>query len=412
MPATGKNGRDAGEPFPLDLQQLNAFNPEFRKNPWPLLKQVRDLPVPPRHENGFVLLTHAADVERVLRDASLWSDPRKALPGTPMSLLAPPDGAEPFMLLADDPRHKRLRGLVSQAFTPKSVEQWRARTVEIAAELIAGVGESFDLIAEFAGPLPTIVIAEMLGVDMGLRNWFKERSDAAAYAFFNPFCTEEERQAGQQGGADLHDYFAEQIAHKRQAPGDDLVSAMTQAQLDSGEVFTDEEIIGQCNLLLVAGNITTTDLIGNGVQALLAHPEQWQLLCEQPGLMPNAVEELLRFCAPVTNSGRIASADAEISGCPIRKGENYGLSLSGANRDPAVCEDPDRLDVRRQRPRHWSFGGGRHFCLGAPLARMEAQEALLALTRTFPNLQLVPGEAEQRAMPGFSGYLRLGVRLG
>lgn len=394
---------------PIVLNTLNAFNEQFRENPWPLLEQVRSMAVPPRDESGYVLLTHAADVDLVLRDKTLWSDPRKALPGSPYSLLVRPGDLEPSMLLSDDPRHKRLRGLVSQAFTPKSVEKWRARTAQIAAELLEDTEDAFDLIAGFAGPLPTIVISEMLGVDLSLRGWFKQHSDATAYAFFNPFCTEDERNAGVKGGEELNAYFAEQIEQRRVHQGEDLISGMIAAQL-AGDSFTDEEIIGQCNLLLIAGNITTTDLVGNGVQALLAHRDQWELLCAQPELAAGAVEELLRFCTPVTNSGRIASADSDISGCPIHKGENYSLSLAAANRDPEIVDRPNELDITRNRVRHWSFGGGRHFCLGAPLARMEGQEALLALTRSCPQLQLVEGQAKRRSMPGFSGYLQLGVR--
>ena len=250
-----------------------------------------------------------------------------------------------------------------------------------------------------------------MGVDPSLRDWFKRCSDATAYAFFNPLCSEEELQEGRRCGEELSEYFHQQIAQRRQTPHDDLVAGMVQARVDD-DALTDEEIVDQCNLLLIAGNITTTDLIGNGVQALLSHREQWDKLCAAPQLMENAVEELLRFCPPVMNSGRIASADTSIDGCPVHRGDSLGVSLAAANRDPEANPNPDVLDIERERPRHWSFGGGRHFCLGAPLARMEAQEALLALTERHPNLRLADDAAQLRTMPGFRGYLNLRVRAG
>ena len=394
-----------------DVLQLNALNPEFNADPYSMLAKVREHEVPIRSDaGGYVVVTRAKEVGSILRDPDLWIDPRKANPGTPSSMLVPPEGEEPSMLLSDDPRHKRLRGLASQAFTPRAIERWRERTAELARSLLETTGQEYDLIEDFAGPLPTVVIAEILGVDSAQRDWFKRCSDATVYAFFNPNCTPEEKEAGQQAAEDLITYFGEQVAARRQKPNDDLISFMVQAEPSGGERFSDNEIARQCNLLIVAGNVTTTDLIGNGVHALLTHRDQWDLLCADQSLLPQAVEELLRYCAPVTNSGRIASKDAQIAGCPIHRGESYSLSLAAANRDPAICEDAEKLDIRRQRVRHFSFGGGKHFCLGAHLARMEAQEAFRALTQAQPDLQLVDGAAELRAMPSFRGYVRLGVR--
>lgn len=399
---------------PSQAEIANAlFGLEATADPWSVLARIRQhFPVYRNDEFHSILMTRADDVAAVLRDPHLWSDPRRANPDAPIARLGRENGGgEPSMLFADNPRHKRLRSLVAQAFTPKSIEAWRERTAEVARELLSETGDSFDLIGDFAGPLPTIVISEIMGVDPSLRDWFKHCSDATAYAFFNPLCSEEERNEGMKCGDELSEYFHGQIAARRAAPNDDLIAAMVTARVDD-DALSDEEIADQCNLLLIAGNITTTDLIGNGVQALLSHRSQWDKLCAQPQLVQNAVEEILRFCPPVMNSGRIANEDTSMSGCPVHQGDALGVSLAAANRDPHANPDPDSLDIERERPKHWSFGGGRHFCLGAPLARMEAQEALLALTARYPNLRLADDEqsGQLRTMPGFRGYLDLQVR--
>ena len=168
----------------------------------------------------------------------------------------------------------------------------------------------------------------------------------------------------------------------------------------------------QCNLLLVAGNVTTTDLIGNGTRALLENPEQWQKLRDQPELIKNAVEEMLRYDSPVVNSGRIADRDISIGGCPVHKGESLSTSLAAANRDPAVYPNPDAFDITREDTHHQSFGGGRHLCLGAHLARVEAQEAILGLIRRFPNLSLSPRGYTHHAIPSFRGMSECWVVTG
>ena len=186
---------------------------------------------------------------------------------------------------------------------------------------------------------------------------------------------------------------------------------MIRAELD-GDRLTEGEMVRQCNLLLVAGNVTTTDPIGNGVKALLEHPDQLALLRADPGLVGNAVEEILCFDSPVVNSGRIASRDIAIGGCPVRAGESLSVSLAGANRDPAAYPDPDRFDIRRGDTHHQSFGGGRHLCLGAHLARIEAQEAILGLLRRFDHLQMAPQGNAWHAIPSFRGMKYCWLKTG
>lgn len=179
---------------------------------------------------------------------------------------------------------------------------------------------------------------------------------------------------------------------------------------EDGDKLTEVEMIRQANLLLVAGNVTTTDLIGNGVKALLDHPEQWQALLDDPSLIQNAVEEMLRFDSPVVNSGRIANRDLDIEGCPVSKGDSLSTSLAAANHDPDVYPDPTRFDIQREDTHHQSFGGGRHLCLGAHLARLEAQEAILGLMRRYPNLKHSVRGLVHHAIPSFRGMSNFWVK--
>jgi len=311
----------------------------------------------------------------------------------------------------DPPEHTRLRGLISKAFTPRAIEGMKPRIEEIVAmllDVVAG-GEGFDLIASFAGPLPTIVIAEMLGVDPADRQDFKRWSDDGVMAF-DPLLPAELRERVAASSAELDAYFRGAIAHRRAAPRPDLISAMIAAEED-GVRMRDEELVTMCGLLLAAGNVTTTDLIGNGTLALLRHADELRKLREDPSLIRNAVEEMLRYDPPVTETGRIPLEGREIRGCPIGAGESVIPVLAAANHDPEVYPAPHRFDITREDTHHQSFGGGVHFCLGAPLARLEAQIALNALVQRFPGLRLAEAELEYRRIPGFRGLARLDVLI-
>jgi cytochrome P450 len=387
--------------------QLTAIDENFRADPYPLLHDLRRrAPVLDDRELGRLVYTRHDDVKAILRDKNLLSDPRKANPGSfTREYLGANLGEdeEPSMLLMDEPGHRRLRSLVSGPFTPAAVERWRPRTREVVQRVLDAISEDeFDLIADFAGPIPTVVIAELLGIDPGQHAQFKQWSDMAVQIGFNPFPTEEQLVAGEAAQKALRAFFHEEIERRSGAPGDDILSAMIRAE-EEGEKLSREEIVTQCNLLLVAGNVTTTDLIGNGVRALLDFPDQLQKLRNDPGLVENAVEEMLRYDSPVTNSGRIAHADMELGGCPAQKGESLSTSLAAANRDPAVYPDPDCFDIEREDTHHQSFGGGRHLCLGAHLARLEAQEAILGLLQRYPGLGHSARGFVHHAIPTFRG---------
>ncbi len=384
--------------------ELTALDESFRNDPYKILDRLRG--IAPVHEDTqlkrLIFTTHD-DVKSLLRDKELYSDPRKANPGTFTREFLGRDDKEPSMLLMDDPDHRRLRSLVTKPFTPAAVEKWRPRVKAVIQRILGDVeGEELDLIAQYAGPIPAIVIAEMLGIDPKMHADFKRWSSMAVKVSFNPFPSEQELEAGQAAMANLERFFLAEIESRRASLGEDLISDMIRAE-EAGEKLTSEEIVAQCDLLLVAGNVTTSDLIGNSIKALLDNPDQMRKLRDNPDLIKNTVEEVLRFDSPVTNSGRVSNRDFEMGGCPVKRGESLMTSLAAANRDPAVYPDPDLFDIERSDTHHQSFGGGRHLCLGAHLARLEAQEAILALLDKYPNLRHSDKGYEYAAVPSFRG---------
>ncbi|MBO6556603.1 MAG: cytochrome P450 [Pseudomonadales bacterium] len=386
---------------------LTPLNEDFRKDPYPILAKIRDqAPVLEDTELRRFIYSRHDTVKSILRDSGMWSDPRKANPGTFSAEFlgrGMSEHEDPSMLMMDEPDHRRLRSLVSQSFTPAAVEKWRERTRGVVEGVLDGIdSEEFDLIESFAGPVPTIVIAEMLGINPEMRDQFKVWSDVSVVSAFNPFPTEEQQAASEEAYNNLWRFFESEIAERRANLGDDLLSDMIRAEED-GDKLNEVEMIRQANLLLVAGNVTTTDLIGNGVKALLDNPVQWQALLDDPSLIKNAVEEMLRFDSPVVNSGRIANKDMEIEGCPVAKGESLSTSLAAANHDPEVYPNPTAFDITREDTHHQSFGGGRHLCLGAHLARLEAQEAILGLMRRYPNLKHSERGLTYHAITSFRG---------
>lgn len=390
---------------------LTPIDESFREDPYPILAELRNAePVLHDDELKRYIYTRHDDVKAILRDKDLWSDPRKAAPGTFTREFLGNEEEEPSMLLMDEPDHRRLRMLVSKPFTPAAVERWRDQVRATVQSVLDEIeDEEFDLISRFAGPIPTIVIAKMLGIDPSKRDAFKAWSETSVTVAFNPFSTAEEVEAGQKAGEALNAFFTAEIEARRQNLGDDLISDMIRAE-EGGEKLSVSEMVGQCNLLLIAGNVTTTDLIGNGVKALLDYPEQLQKLRAEPDLIENAVEEMLRFDSPVTNSGRIANRTIDIGGCPVQARESLSTSLAAANRDPGVYPEPDKFDVARADTHHQSFGGGRHLCLGAHLARLEAQEAILGLLGRYPELEHSSRGHMYAAVPSFRGMTEFWVK--
>jgi cytochrome P450 len=399
----------AGDSLPKGIE-LTPFDPRFRDHPYEVLNSLRQR-APVLHDDQFNrwYLTRFDDVRQILRDKDMSADPRKANPTSYIARIAALTGTAHSgstgvsMLFMDDPDHRRVRGLVNKAFTLKAVEALRPRVREIATGLLAKIeADEFDLMTSFAGVLPVIVIAEMLGIDPADRGSFRHWSEVSVAAFFNPFRTPQQGEAALQAQQELNAYFQKMIELRRAAPRDDLISDMVHAE-EAGDHMTDEEIVTQCNLLLIAGNVTTTDLIGNGVKALLDHPLELAKLRARPELINNAIEEILRYDSPVTNSGRNVQRELTLRGCPMHLGDSITVSLAAANHDPDANPNPERFDIERADIQHQSFGGGKHTCLGAPLARVEAQEGITALLQRFPNLQPSARGLKYRTIPSFRG---------
>ena len=396
--------------------QLTSLDADYRADPYPRLREAREA-CPVRRDAffGAVQLTRYADVRGVITDRTLWRDPMRADETSLVKRLAGADGetreGPRSILTSDDPDHGRVRGLL----TPVLYKRFNAsramvdHVVERRLDALAGQA-AFDLIETFAMPIPIEVIAHLLGVDESRLTEFRAWSEAIIQTF-NPGRTPEQTEAMRAGSDAAVAYFDELMADRRRAPRDDLISDLT-AMKDAGANISDQEILVNCLTLLIAGNLTTTDLIGNGVRLFLTHPEQLAKLQADPGLIGAAVEEILRFEPPVDQTGRVASRDLEIGGCPIRAREQLSPSLRSANRDPEVFPDPDVFDITRARAPHVAFGGGAHICLGAPLARIEAQSAFLGLFRRFPKLALVDGTPHWRALPFFRGLEKLDVTTG
>ena len=393
--------------------QLTPLDEAFRENPYHILKRLRE--EAPTHKDevmGRFFVTRHDDVKSLLHDREFYTEPSKANPGTfSKEILAPAmvGDEKPSMLFMDEPGHRRLRSLVSKPFQPNNVERWRPHIREIVETTLDKISDTeFDLIEQFAGPVPTVVIAEMLGIDPAYHDQFKSWSDLSVQIGFNPFPTQAQQEQGDAANQALDQFFIDEIGRRSQDLGDDLISDMLRAEVD-GEKLTQEEIVSQCQLLLIAGNVTTTDLIGNAVKALLDNPLQLEKLRAQPDLIANTVEEALRYESPVLNSGRIPNRDIHVSGCPVGHGESLSVILAAANRDPEVYPDPDVFDIERKDTHHQSFGGGRHLCLGAHLARVEAQEAILGLLDRFPSLAAGERGCEYHAIPSFRGFSELWV---
>jgi cytochrome P450 len=310
------------------------------------------------------------------------------------------------VLDVDGEDHTRLRKLVSRAFTVRRVNELRPRVEEITAQLLDGLTEPVDLVTQFAYPLPITVICELVGVPEADRPAWREWG--AALMTMNPTAVPDAVRAMVAHVQDL-------IARRRAEPADDLLTALVEAR-DGGDRLSEDELVTMVFTLVMAGHETTAHLIGNGVVALVQHPDQLALLRSDPSLWPGAVHELMRWCTPVQFTRlRYAAEDVEVAGVLIRRGEAVEALLASANHDPAEYDDPDRLDVTR-RPAgrgegHVGFGHGIHYCLGAALARQEAEVALRALFERFPDLRLASDELEWLKVPGIRRLGRLPVHL-
>jgi cytochrome P450 len=365
---------------------------ERQLNPFALYQTMRQsYPLYHDPQRGSWNVFRFDDVQRVLTEYNVFSSQFRGD--------QPTDTVQPFaaaIISTDPPRHRQLRALVTQAFTPRAVEALAPRIHSIVNEYLDRVQAAgcMDVIHDLATPLPVIVIAEMLGIPSADRARFKVWSDFAVQTAnfgseiqYDKFMSPTMMEMGA--------YFLEMIGKREQLPGDDLISGLLAAEID-GERLNQIELLGFCILLLVAGNETTTNLIGNAMLCFAEQPEQWEVLRRQPDLLPQAIEEALRYRSPVQAMFRVTTTETELQEQVLPVGSRFVAWIGAANRDEATFPQAETFDIERALNRHLAFGNGIHYCLGAPLARLEAKIALGAMLERFDSFQVASGAVLER----------------
>lgn len=393
---------------PNESSRPAFFTKEFTNNPYPVYEKLRKdesffRVMFPHGEFGWII-TRYEDAVQILKDPRFSKDMVRRYGADNQSIFSN------NMLFSDPPDHKRLRGLVQKAFTPKLVADMRSHIQDIADELLDNLPsqEKMNLIDDFAFPLPIIVISEILGVPLEDRDKFRIWSNTIIDASIA-----KSAELFEQHAREFTDYLTAWFAKVRQDPGTDLISQLVIAE-ESGQQLTEQELLGVVSLLIIAGHETTVNLIGNGILALLEHPEQRELLINQPELIHNAIEEMLRYNGPVEfSTSRWALEDIEFRGQRIAQGDLVIVALDSANRDEQQFKDADIFDITREKSPHLAFGKGIHLCLGAPLARLEGEIAVSTLLNRFPNIQLQADVNELEWRPGMNirGVKEIPVQL-
>lgn len=377
----------------------DMLTPERVADPYPYFAELRTTdPVHWSDRYRAWFISRWDDVFTSLRDPRFSSDRVKPVFDTKLTdeqrAERKPmfDILQHWMVFNDPPEHTRLRGLVNRAFTPKAIAALRPRIDEVVTFQLAEIRDrgSADLIRDFAFPIPAVVIAEMMGVPPEERDLFKDWSDSIMALVFGAAGVPGRREQAQASMLELASYLQERVAYFRAHPAENLISDLIGAQ-EADDRLSDEEIVSTCTLVLFGGHETTTNLIGNGTRALLHFPDQLQRLIDDPDLIAPAIEELLRYDGPSKMEVRRAISDIEIRDRTIREGDQVYFIQSAANRDPEQFENPDELDLARNPNRHCGFGFGIHYCMGAPIARLEGAIAIDALIRALPGLRIGPG---------------------
>ena len=398
-------------PPALSTTPVDLRNPLFVSNPHQAYEALRAQGAVHRDTMGLWLLVNHADCKAVMQDAKISRDPRQwknyaaIRPYLAESVLE--KTVERFMLFNDAPMHTRIRRLVSAAFTPAAMRLIEQQVRETAASMVAALSHDrpFDLLADFAQVFPIRVIADMLGLApedlVQTRAW----SDAISLVV-EPAATRSLKEKSNQAAIEMTQYLRAQVARRRRQRGNTVLDMLLTAQDESGDL-ADDELIANLMLMFMAGHETTTNLLGNGMLTLLRHPDQLVRLRANPQLMPSAVEEMLRFESPANVVARVTRTPIHAGGVDIPEGELLYCLTGAANRDPKVFANPQQFDIGRTPNPHLSFGGGVHYCIGAPLARLEAAVAFEALLSRFPDLQLAQTEVQWRALINLRGLTAL-----
>ena len=365
--------------------RFDAYDPGFVADPYPVYTRLRsESPVFRDEEWGLTFFARHADVSAILRDRRFGRDIRHVAPEAVSHRTYPTHLPNWYRLIRgsfidlEPPDHTRIRGAAAHAFTRRRAEEWRDRIRRQAgtlADSLAGAGE-VDLIADFATPIPITVIADLMGTPASEHRRLLDWSHAIVRVFDLNVTPEEER-AAEAAVTEFSDHLRDLIAARRRSPDDDLISELATAP----DGLPDDDLVASCILVLNAGHEATVHGIGNGALALARHPDASRRLAARPDLASTAADELLRYDTPLQMFERWVLEDLEWDGVPLRQGDKVGLLFGSANRDPEAFDSPDELILDRQRNAHVSFGGGTHFCLGAPLARIELEEAFVALAR-------------------------------
>ena len=396
------------------------FDADFIANPYKAYDRLRT--AAPLHwtdkfRNGAWLVSRYADVLAALHDSRLSSQRSHTLTAAlPLEVQCEfstfNEIFSKWMLFLDAPQHSRLRKLLNKEFTPFMIQRLRPRIQQVVDTLLdqADGKSEMEYMTEFANPLPVRVIAEMLGIPGEDQTEFQIWSDALADFFGNSTATVETARRAQHSLISLREYFRALLPERRENKSDDLVSLLLRVE-EEGEVLTEEELLAQCTLFLIAGHETTRNLLGNGLLALLQHPQELAKLKQNPSLMPLAVKEFGRYDSPVQFSGRAAVADFSWHGQEIRKGQTVILLLGSANHDPQKFKEPEKLQIARDEALPLSFGHGAHFCIGAALAQTESEIAFTTLLARASDLRLLDDQPAWRANLSFRGLSRLRLSL-
>lgn len=388
-------------------------DPGMRANPYPYYHRLREADPIHRSPFGYWVLSRYQEVDLLLRDPRACSD----FPHDEAWSRHRGGGDSPivrsttqWMMMLDGDAHRRLRGFTGQVFTARAVQHLRPRIAAVIDGLIGEIDEGpVDLVKDFALPLPIMVIGELLGIPRADRAQCRTWTDHIGRVV-DPIISPAMQIAMNEATAQFSAYLAEQVQMRRSNPGQDLLSSLVMMD-DGGDRLTDDEIIANVLLLFNAGHETTVNLIGNGMLALLQHPEQMSLLRENPDLVSQAVEEMSRYDSPVQIAARIMTGDVRLGEKTIPAGSKVMVIYGAANRDPARYADPDRLDIQRAGVRSLAFGGGPHFCIGAPLARLEVAMVFTALLERYRSIELATDELSWRANFNLRGLNELPLTM-